>query len=51
MTKVSQHTKFFFKAKKKIKYMHGKYFDQFLEKKTDIDDNIHLKNYSESHFI
>ena len=29
--------------------MHGKYFDQFLEKKkTDIDDNIHLKNYSES---
>lgn len=34
MTKVSQHTKFFFfKAKQKIKYMHGKYFDQFLEKK------------------
>ena len=31
--------------------MHGKYFDQFLKKKkTDIDDNIHLKNYSESQF-
>lgn len=23
----------------------------FWKKKTDIDDNIHLKNYSESHFI
>lgn len=34
-----------------MKNMHGKYFDQFLKKKTDIDDNIHLKNYSESHFI
>ena len=48
---VTTHKIFFLKAKQKIKYMHGKYFDQFLEKKTDIDDNIHLKNYSESHFI
>lgn len=30
---VTTHKFFFFKAKQKIKYMHGKYFDQFLEKK------------------